>query len=173
MRSVREIQHGLSEMPRPVREAFVEGWDAAIAAIAELMTDQGLDAPDALVQCAHHQRRRLMPWTEYGRPHASHPPVMLALRAPVSPSMTFTTWLMTYYLDKDNEVGDLARAAKADAEWPADGTRYHEFVRHLLRSDAPDALHRSLDAAWGMWMTYDAHVRLVRGRERVEVISGR
>jgi len=67
----------------------------------------------------------------------------------LGPSISFWRWL-EQQRRRDDGVGDLARDALSDADWPRriGVKRMHE---HLLERHACEGAHDSLDRAWREW----------------------
>lgn len=62
----------------------------------------------------------------------------------------FYDWLMEQ-TERSDEVGDLARDAASDPEFPSDPrplVRYHDYLR---AHQAPPVVHAALDRAWREW----------------------
>jgi uncharacterized protein YozE (UPF0346 family) len=62
----------------------------------------------------------------------------------------FTAWLFRQR-HRDDPIGDLARDAFHDSDWPRRATRFDEFERCLDKADACQEAQRALLRAWGEW----------------------
>jgi uncharacterized protein YozE (UPF0346 family) len=70
----------------------------------------------------------------------------------MSGRLTFHAWLMAQR-DRADPVGDLARDARADRDWPARGRTPNDFRRYLDHRNACDGALRALDRAWREYRT--------------------
>ncbi len=59
----------------------------------------------------------------------------------------FTAWLLTHLRDQ-SAMGDLARMAAADPDWPSDPDRLGTYTDHLERRGATRAVLEDLTDAW-------------------------
>ncbi len=61
--------------------------------------------------------------------------------------MNFTQWLAKQ-TERDTPLGDLARDAAEDGEWPTAGTILAVFEEHLRRRGACEDAQHTLTRAW-------------------------
>ncbi|MEV6394460.1 YozE family protein [Streptomyces sp. NPDC051907] len=59
----------------------------------------------------------------------------------------FTAWLVRHVTDQ-GAIGELARMAAADPDWPEGPDRLHTFTDHLESGGATQAGLQSLTDAW-------------------------
>ncbi|MCH0566485.1 MULTISPECIES: YozE family protein [unclassified Streptomyces] len=59
----------------------------------------------------------------------------------------FTAWLLRHLTDED-AIGEFARMAAADPDWPRGPDRLQTFTRHLESSGATRAALQNLTDAW-------------------------
>ncbi|MFD8949828.1 YozE family protein [Streptomyces xanthophaeus] len=59
----------------------------------------------------------------------------------------FTAWLLRHVTDQD-ALGELARTAAADPDWPEEPDRLKTFIAHLEGSRATPAALQDLTDAW-------------------------
>ncbi len=59
----------------------------------------------------------------------------------------FTTWLFRQR-DRDHRVGDLARDAALDPDWPRQATAFRTFYAYLRRREVSESMITSLAIAW-------------------------
>ncbi len=67
---------------------------------------------------------------------------------------TFSRWLLRQ-ADQDTAIGDLARDAKQDADWPRRAEALGTYVQHLRGSGACEAAMQALERSWKAWQDSD------------------
>lgn len=65
---------------------------------------------------------------------------------------TFTKWLSRHQKQSD-AIGDLARDAAIDDEWPKQALSYQDFLTHLRRCGACDGAYNALSAAYMKYLS--------------------
>lgn len=63
---------------------------------------------------------------------------------------TFNRWLKAQ-MEREDPVGDLARDANEDSQWPARAHKFDAFLEHLDEMNACDNAFLALDHAWNEW----------------------
>ncbi|MER6320201.1 YozE family protein [Streptomyces sp. NPDC001581] len=59
----------------------------------------------------------------------------------------FTAWLLRHVTDQD-ALGELARRAAADPDWPEEPNRLETFTEHMENGRATQAALQDLTNAW-------------------------
>ncbi|MFG2232688.1 YozE family protein [Streptomyces sp. NPDC048723] len=59
----------------------------------------------------------------------------------------FTAWLLRHVTDQ-GAIGDLARKAAADPDWPEDPNRLQTFTDHMEHGGATQTALQNLTDAW-------------------------
>ncbi len=69
--------------------------------------------------------------------------------------MKFYDWIITQ-VDRDDPIGDLARDAKRDKNFPKQATTAHELTAYLTINGA---CHDAVEALRKAWKSFKAHER--------------